>query len=455
MTGILFPVSALLLGAAIILAASGLQGVLLPVRATMEGFSVQSVAIIGAAYSVGFTVACWLTPYMVRRVGHIRSFAVMSAVGAAAILVMGILVVPWAWIGIRAVTGFCLAGVFTIIESWLNEHATNQNRGTLYSIYMIINLGGVTSGQMALALMDPETLIPFVIAGIAFSLALVPTALSTRAAPTPPSQVRLRLAVLYRNSPVAVVGCICVGLANGAFGTLAAVSASTRGFTVTETALFVSAALLGGALVQIPLGRLSDHVDRRKVVLGTAGVAVVSGVGLYLLTDMPPWVAILAVTVLGAGLYPLYSLLAAHANDHASSEDFVETASGLLMLFGIGSILGPLAASAMIDVLGQPGLFLFVAAINLLLIAFALTRVLMREGLAYADKIDFVANPAVVVSTPEAYSFDPRAPETDFLNEEELVLDDQDLPEDWADENDRPETERKVSDALRNRELPG
>jgi MFS family permease len=214
------PLTALLLAVAILFLGNGLQGVLLPVRATLEAFATTSIGLIASAYSAGFMVGCLWMPYIVRRVGHIRTFAVCSAIAASVVLLMALAVHPLVWIPLRALSGICFAGLFMVIESWLNERATSGNRGQVLAVYMVVNLTAVTVGQMMLPLGDPAGFPLFALTAMAIALALVPVGLTTSSAPQPLREVRLRLGRLYAMSPVGVVGGFFVGLANGAFGGL-------------------------------------------------------------------------------------------------------------------------------------------------------------------------------------------------------------------------------------------
>jgi MFS family permease len=282
MPSTLLSISSLLLGAFILLMGNGLVGILLPVRAATEGFSTNVIGAVASAYSVGFVLSCFLTAHVVSRVGHIRTFAVLAAIGASAVLTMGLVTTPLTWIGLRAITGFCFAGLFMVIESWLNERASNQNRGQIFATYMVINMSAVTAGTMLLPVVTSVGITAFALICIFITLSLVPVSLTKSDAPTPMGKVRIRLIRLFRISPVGATGCLIVGLANGAYGGLGVIYAHSLGLSETEVALFMSAAVIGGAFAQIPLGRLSDRMDRRWIIL--AAVFFSAGLGMILAT---------------------------------------------------------------------------------------------------------------------------------------------------------------------------
>mgnify|MGYP005841724997 CR=1 FL=1 len=401
----ILPISALLAATLVMYFSAGQQGILVPVRAGLEGFSTLTVGFFGTAYAVGFVAGCYLVPWLLRRVGHIRTFSVMASLAATGILLKGVMVHPEVWLVLRMVAGMSIAGAAIIIESWLNARSTNENRGTVFATYMVVYLGAVTGGQMSLMLFDPATVTMFVVSGVLLSLALVPTALTLMPAPEPPERAELHLKALYALSPVGAVGALVIGLANGAFGTLGPIYAQETGFDTTGIAIFMSVALLAGAIAQWPLGRLSDLMDRRIVIASVSFVGMAAGVLLVLfLAPGPP--AYLLITVFGVAAYSLYGLTVAHANDHADPSQFVAVSGGLLLMFGIGSALGPMAAAGLSELVTSRGLFMFTAAAHLALAAFVVYRIGQRPAVPAAQKDDFVgfARP----TSPGAATLDPR-----------------------------------------------
>ncbi|MFN4311339.1 MAG: MFS transporter [Ferrovibrio sp.] len=404
----LAPVGALLLSVALLLTGNGLQGTLLPVRANLESFGAMSIGVLGSAYYVGFVAGCLLTPRLIRRVGHIRLFAAMVSTASVVPLVHAILVQPAPWWLLRGLTGFCMAGLYLIIESWLNERATRENRGLIFTTYTTVNFSVITMGQMLMLADDPLRFHLFSLASILVSLAAVPVAMTRSPAPAPISSTRLSLGKIYKVSPVGVAGVLTVGLANGAFWALGPAFAAQTGLGVSQVAWFMSATVIGGALSQWPFGRLSDRMDRRHTIL--IACACAAGAGLLIVFGYAVWPALLPVAafLFGVFSFPLYALSAAHTNDMAKDADFVAIAGGLLLINGAGSVIGPLIAGIAMDRLGPLGLFGFTAVIHTSMAVFALYRMRQRAAPPQAEKTDFVPMPS---TAPVRADLDPRAEE--------------------------------------------
>lgn len=390
MKQVLAPIAALLISVSILLTGQGLQGALLPMRATLENFSPIAVGVMGAAYFFGFTLGCLKAGELVRRVGHVRVFLSMVALASAAPLIHGLAVVPWPWGLLRFVTGFCFAVLYVVIESWLNERSTNDNRGFVFSIYTMINLTVLAVGQMMTLLYSPSGLELFAIASVLVSLAALPIALSVSPSPEVPETVRIDLRRLVHVSPTGVTGCLITGLANGAFWSL--VPVFTFGVTgdISDAAGFMTAAVIGGAVAQWPLGAASDRIGRRPVLLTIAVFGCLAGLVLVMFAGSVSLAGLLLLgAAWGALAFPLYAVAVAYANDLADPSEYVMLSSGLLLAYGIGAIAGPFVASVAISVFGSRALFAFTAATHGLLLVFALVRMVGIGGREHHEQIEF------------------------------------------------------------------
>ena len=386
----LAPVAALLISVSILLTGQGLQGALLPMRATIENFSPIAVGAMGAAYFLGFTLGCLKAGELVRRVGHVRVFLSMTALASAAPLLHGLAVIPLPWGLLRFVTGFCFAVLYVVIESWLNERSSNENRGFVFSAYTIINLTVLAVGQMMTLLYNPSGMQLFAIASVLVSLAAVPIALSVSPSPEVPHAATVDLPKLLRISPTGALGCFATGLANGSFWSLVPVFTFSVTGNIADAAGFMTAAVIGGALAQWPLGITSDKIGRRPVLLAISVLGTLSGLALvYFAGDVSVTGLFLLGAAWGALAFPLYTVSVAYTNDLADPAEYVTVSSSLLLVYGIGAILGPFAASTAISMFGGHMLFVFTAATHALLLLFALGRLASPGGERPDETVEF------------------------------------------------------------------
>ena len=409
----LLPLAALLMGSAFLLFAGGVNSLILPVRGEAEGFSAFSLGLLGTGWAVGYVGGCIRTPTLVARVGHIRAFGAMCAIASIAVLLSLVLITPWVWIPVRALSGFCFAGAAMIVESWLNERVDNASRGRVFGLYTMVNLAATTAGQMVLTLGDANGYFFFVLAAMVYCLALLPTAISATMTPNPLTSVSLDLRSLWKNSPIAVIAVLMVGVSNASFGTLAAVYAARIGLNLGDIALFASIPILAGAAAQIPIGIASDKLDRRRVLVGIALCALIAD-ALFLFGGFVNLWAVMALSGLfGATVYAMYPVIVAHANDHAAPGTFIQVSGGLLLVYGIGSIFGPTAAGFAMSEFGEASLFIVTGSAHILLILFALVRLRFAPPATAEEKGSFQPTPMAPVSTPETAAL---AADEDELN---------------------------------------
>ena len=397
----LLPLLALLAGSGFLLFAGGVNSLILPIRGELEGFSAASLGLLGTGWAIGYVLGCLRTPWLVARVGHVRTFGAFCALAAITVLLSLLLLSPWTWIPLRAISGFCFAGAAMVVESWLNERADPSSRGKIFGTYTMINLAGTTAGQMIIVTGDPSGFFFFVLAAIIYCGALLPTALSGSASPAPLVSAKLNLRMLWRNSPVAVVGILMVGISNASFGTLAAVFAARSGLELGAVALFASLPVLAGAVAHIPVGWLSDKYDRRVVLLGITVVALCADAVFLLLAPTGTIALLAASSVFGAAVFAMYPVILAHASDRAAPGSFIQISGGILLVYGIGSIVGPTLAGFAMSNIGASSLFIVTAFAHILMAAFTVFRVLTKEALPEDEKGSFQATPLGRAVTPE------------------------------------------------------
>ena len=409
MTQTLFRIATLLFAVAVLLCGHGLQLTLLPMRAEVLGWSASAIGISGSAYFLGFIVGCLSVPSLVGRVGHIRAFTVMGATAALALLAVGLLDVLAAWLVLRFATGYALSGLYMVIESWLSEAAAPNSRSTVLAVYTLISLLAMAAGQGFLAFGAPDDLHLIMIGAMLLCAATIPIGLTRMAAPHPLPATRFSLRTLLSASRVAVVTAFFGGLVTGAIWSVGPLVGRALGMEGGAVGALMGSLILGGALAQLPVGRLSDRTDRRVVIAGLLCAGTALGLAGFFLPPSPDSGLFALMFLIGAVSMPIYALCIATASDNASVS-MIEIASGILIMNSLGSILGPVVVAGLIGVMGGGGFFLYVAVAFGLAAAWAFYRIATVERPRGGDQA-FVGLPR---TTPVAAELSlPEMPQID------------------------------------------
>ena len=384
----------ILICAGLLFAGNGLFQTLLPIRAGQEGYSTALIGMLGTAYFGGFTVGCFVGPRLIMAVGHVRAFTGLTALLTATCLAFPLYVDVVFWTALRFGSGICLAVLYIVVESWLNDSSTNANRGRILSIYIIVANIVTIAGQLLVNASDTGGPTLFLVVAILICLSIVPLSLTPTLTPTPIPSARLDLPKLFKASPVGVVGCLMAGLAEGAFWSLGPVFAQGRGMITADIAWLMAAFVFGGTLSQWPLGWISDKIDRRIVIAVLSFGTVVSGLSIGF-EVLPFGLPILAMAVVhGALMIPIYALCISHANDLVPNSRMVETSGGLLLAFSVGATVGPLAASLFMGDDRAGGLFLFIGLSLFSLGVFAVFRLALGAKGQQKEKVNFAPSSA-------------------------------------------------------------
>ncbi|OWU83891.1 major facilitator transporter [Oceanicola sp. 22II-s10i] len=370
---------ALLLGLMLLMLGNGIQGTLLGIRGQIEGFSTLEMSIVMSAYFLGFLGGSRLAPEMIRRVGHVRVFAALGSFISAVLILYPAFANPWAWTLGRVVIGFCFSGVYVTAESWLNNAATNENRGKALSLYMIVQMIGIIAAQGLLVLGDPSGFILFIIPSVLVSISFAPILLSVSPTPAFDTTKPMSLRALYGVSPLSCVGVFLLGGAFSAQFGMAAVYGAAAGLSVAQISLFIAMFYVGATVAQYPLGWLSDRMDRRVLIMI---VSAVGGFGAVLGAVLGGYYVMLlvAAVIVGGMSNPLYSLLISYANDFLDSENMAAASGGMIFMNGLGAISGPLIAGWLIEAFGPPGFWIFVGVLLIALAAYAAWRMTRRPS---------------------------------------------------------------------------
>lgn len=399
------PIIALLVSITLLWGAQGLMFSLLALRLDADGFSALAVGLVTTGYFAGQLAGALVCGRIIERVGHVRSFAAFASIISATAVFFPLHVDVWSWTASRFVQGVCIAGTLMVAESWLNGATSNAKRGQLLAIYTVLQYVAMSGGQQLLNLAAPSEFILFCLASILLSFSLVPLSLASgvSAAEIPPSGFSIR--ELVRISPLGVVGAGAGGLLVGSFLGFLPIYLGERGYGLGEIATFMSAVILGGLLVQYPIGKASDLFDRRTVITVTlfAGGAVAAVVGFGGAVGYWP---VLVLSVLFGGIsYSIYPLAVSHANDFIDPVDLVAASAGLILAMAVGATAGPLATASAMEVLGPAGLFVFLAVVCVAVGGFAVFRMTRRAAPLAEDQGPYVLVPR---STVAAAELDPR-----------------------------------------------
>lgn len=401
-----FGIFALFFSLMLMVSGNALLGTSFALRLYIEGIGAGIMGIVLACYSVGFVLGSFFGIEVIRRVGHVRAFAVFGALAAVGALIHPLYVSIDLWMALRALVGFSIAGLLLVTESWINARATAATRGTLLSIYMVLFLLAAATGQFAVGLGDPALYQPFSFAAILITLSLIPLSLTRSPSPEMEQAPRMRLKTLSRISLAGTAGAFTSGLTMTAFLSLAPIYAARMGLEVSEIGAFMGIAVLAAMALQWPVGYLSDVV-RRHWMLAIVAAAAAGAAALTATVAMFSTLALYATAALFYGLGScIYPLSLAVTQDRLDGRDLVPASATFLLVFGIGSIIGPVAAGIFIWVVGPTGLFLFLTAALGALALLAL-RSPSYEEIPEVDTQDHCVT-VVPVSTPVLLELDPR-----------------------------------------------
>ncbi|MDH3447435.1 MAG: MFS transporter, partial [Gammaproteobacteria bacterium] len=372
--------------------ANGLQGTLLGVRAGIEGFSTFNTGIMMSGYFIGLFIGSMIAPILVNRVGHIRVFSALASLASISILFHGVYIDPWIWMAMRIITGISFAGFYVVTESWLNDRASNETRGKVLSVYMVIVTGSMGAGQFLLNVAHPAKIDLFILISAVISLGLIPILLTVKPAPNFSTSSKMSVVELYRASPLAVIGNGLTGMAQGTITGLGAIYAAQVLFDVKAISLFMASFMIGSLVFQWPVGYISDHVGRRGVMAGLSLVAIICCV-LAVITPKESWLFYLVIVGLGGAAMPMYSVCIAYANDRLEPHQIVGASGSLVMVAGFGAMTGPITIAYLMEVFNVDFYFWGTAGVFAIILIFTLIRIGSSPGVAVGDQSHLVAGP--------------------------------------------------------------
>lgn len=407
----------LFLGLSLIMIGNGLQGTLLGIRASNEQFDTIVIGILMSLYYFGYLCGSIYSPLLISKVGHIRVFAAFASLASAMVLLHALYPNPYFWGFVRFISGFSYAGLYLVVESWLNSVATNKTRGRLLATYMAVSYAGLLLGQFFLNFGDPMKMELFVMASILLSLALLPISLINRSTPHFEMPERIKISRLYIMSPLGIVGVFIGGTISGTYLGLGGMFGSQSGLSLQEISIFMASIIFGGVILQYPIGALSDIVNRRHVIIFCALCATIFAFFCATYTGGVNATYLFFAFAFGACSLPLYALSIAHTNDHISPQYIVAASASLIFVSGVGSCIGPLLVSGLMHVFGTNAFFYSLCALNAVVVLFSIYRMFIRVPVPSDEKVHFAslphrATPLVAKVAEEYISAEDDPPKT-------------------------------------------
>ncbi len=388
--------AALFMSVILLQLSSGGLGPLDAISGLKIGFTKSQVGFLGSAHFMGFFIGCWWAPRLMGSVGHSRAFAAFTATGAIGLLAHMIIIDPIAWAIMRIATGLCIAGCYTVIESWMQAKVTNETRGRAMGGYRMVDMGASLVAQLMIGVLEPAHYVSYNLLALFCCAAILPLTLTKASPPQTPSAPRLRPKLAIAKSPLAAAGVVVAGLTSAAFRMVGPIYGQEVGLQLNQIGIFLAAFVLGGAIAQVPIGWLADKYDRRWVLIGLSLAAMISCGTTVMASGGGTNMVMAAAIFFGFTTFPIFSVAAAHAHDYATSEERVELSAALMFFFALGAIASPLIASTLIENYGPTALFVFLATGHLVLVVFGIIRMSAR--------------PTVAQRTPYVY-----APRTSFM----------------------------------------
>jgi len=390
---------ALLFGMFLLMLGNGVQGTLLGIRGSLEGFSAGSMSLIMSGYFVGFLFGSRLAPHLIRNVGHVRVFAALASLVSAALILFAALPNEYVWFFLRIIVGFCFSGIYVVAESWLNDSSTNETRGQTLSAYLIVQMMGIVVAQWLLNFADVAGFILFIIISVAVSLSFAPILLSVSPAPIFQTTKPMSLRQLYVASPLGIVGIFLLGGIFAALFGMTSVYGTEKNMSVGEISIFVGIIYIGGMLLQFPIGWISDRMDRRLLIIG---ITIAGGLACLMAFNAASNLTVILICsfIIGGVANPLYSLLLAYTNDFLNHDDMAAASGGLIFVNGVGAIAGPLVVGLMMGRYVPDSFFLYIGILLFLMAVYAIYRTFQRQAPSVDDTASY--QPVFATASPVA-----------------------------------------------------
>lgn len=364
-------------------------------------FSSTQIGVIGGSHFLGFLIGCLLSPALIRRVGHARSYGVVVALSIIAVLLHPIFPNFYMWCVLRVMNGLAVASAYTAIESWLNAKLNASNRAQFFSFYRLFDMAGAIGAQSLIIVLEPALYLSYSILALFLTLSLLPLGLTRTVPPELPENSVFSPAFAFTVSPLAVIGVLIVGATGSAVRMIGPLFAYQLDFSVSEIGIFLMLFMIGGMVVQLPVGILAGRITTRQLLAFLSATTILVSLGFRVI-DSPEILGIktplILVFLFGATTMPLYSLCAIHANNLIKPAQMAALSASLIFTFAVGAILSPVLAGTLIEHFGPDSLFTYFACLHVILLCYTVYRSLRRPNIGRISRYFYIPRTSLFIA---------------------------------------------------------
>ncbi|GAB4237634.1 MAG: MFS transporter [Chlamydiales bacterium] len=377
-------------------------------------YSRVEIGYIHSAYYLGMLVGAFRMENFILKIGHIQTLSVFGSLATSSVILQSLMSDFWTWVIFRFVFGLSLAAIYIVIESWLLDRSKLSNRGIVLSLYMMSLYSSQAFSQQFLNHIEINSYVPFLIAAFFTSIGVIPVSLSRTRITLSEVTEKMSFSKILKISPFGVLGCLVSGVIISSVYGFFPLLAVSRGIPGGDL-MFIT--ILGGMVLQWPMGKLSDYFERRKTLLGLVILAMSFMGASFFYKGDSQLIVLTICLIIGGFSFTLYPLSITQVCDHLDQSQITTATSLMLVAYGIGSVAGPITSSAVISQFGIDSILLFFTLLLFIVSLIGIYTTIRRPIIPQEEQSAFVPLPR---NTPIAYELDPRSEEPS--GEEEGVI---------------------------------
>ncbi len=397
--------SGIIISMMMLAAATGIAFAYIPITLSSSGFEPWIASAMFPAISFGGLIGCLVVGYLLRLSGHARVFMSVYAIIIWSFLIILLTDNPYIWILSRVLYGFGTNGVFIVAQSWLHDACSDENRGRVIATFYVLYVVSLGFGSFSIGYMDVESSVPMALCVGLVTLAILPVGLTRLRQPEAPEGFNIQIRKLWKISPVGLMGMLCIGGLTMTLQGFAPIYASTLSYSPSDIGLLLLMMQLGLLVVQMPMGALSDRIDRRYVLLIVTAMSTVLGV-LAIITESNLnflWL-VLMFAIWSGSIETIYSVSSALANDRADPKDYVFLSSTLMIVWSLGAFIIPLGSTILLQFLPVKMFMWILLSLSASFAIFVTLRIFVREAVPQNEMENFQYATAQMVNAGEYYN---------------------------------------------------